>query len=82
MSIATFESGALRTLTELADSLPAQRGRRGKLHPSTMQRWATKGITTADGQTVKLAAVRVGYRWLSSEAALAEFCEKLSAVNA
>jgi hypothetical protein len=44
-------------------------------HFSTIFRWVTKGIPGADGERVRLRAVKCGAKWLSSTEAIAEFCE-------
>jgi hypothetical protein len=56
-------------------------GHRDKSHvdPSTVFRWMTKGSKTVDGSaTVKLEAVRVGGRWLTSRGAVARFVQALT----
>jgi hypothetical protein len=66
------------TLAEACRILP--RGRRGaKPHLSTLVRWITAGAPAADGGRVRLAAVRVGGKWITSRAALRAFALALTA---
>lgn len=54
-------------------------GRNGKrLHLSTLLRWVIDGVRTPDGARVRLEAIRVGARWLTSDAALQRFAERLT----
>jgi hypothetical protein len=55
-------------------------GHRGgkSVAPSTPFRWITKGAKAADGRVVKLEAVRVGGRWLTSRAAVGRFVAALT----
>jgi hypothetical protein len=55
---------------------PARRGR--KTHISTLLRWITSGAKAPDGSPVKLEAVRLGGRWMTSREALQRFAEKLT----
>jgi hypothetical protein len=54
-------------------------GRNGKrTHISTLIRWITRGARAADGSRVRLEAVRLGGRWLTSREALQRFAERLT----
>lgn len=54
-------------------------GRNGKAtHLSTLLRWILKGAKAPDGTTVRLDAVRLGARWMTSRQALQRFAEKLT----
>jgi hypothetical protein len=65
------------TLTQACALLP--RGRNGaKPHLSTLIRWITRGAPGPDGRRVKLAAVRIGAKWITSRAALQEFATALT----
>lgn len=67
----------LISLAEAASRLPP--GRSGKpVHFSCVLRWVTNGICGPDGQRIKLEAVRVGGRWLTSKEALARWAERLT----
>jgi hypothetical protein len=64
-------------LSEAARRLPP--GRRGRpVSFSCVLRWITTGVPGPDGQKVKLEAVRVGGRWLTTEQALARWAERLT----
>jgi hypothetical protein len=63
-------------LSEAARRLPPRRQGR-PVSASTPWRWATVGCRSADGRIVKLAAVRVGCTWMTSERALAKFLRAL-----
>jgi len=65
------------TLTEACRVLPP--GRNGsRPHLSTLLRWIMHGVPAPDGRRVRLAAVRMGGKWLISRAALADFAEALT----
>lgn len=65
------------SLTEACQSLPT--GRRGRpVHLSCILRWITKGSLAPDGRRVRLEAVRIGGRWITSREALARFAEALT----
>ena len=59
-------------VAEVARQFPAARDA-GRVHPQTIVRWIQRGVKTRDGRRVKLEAIRVGYRWLTSEAAVKRF---------
>jgi hypothetical protein len=44
-------------------------------HPSTPTRWATQGVRLADGRVVKLEAVKLNGRLISSKPALIRFIQ-------
>ena len=46
---------------------------------ATVFRWITKGTRVANGRLIKLEAVRVGARWLTSRGAVARFVSALTA---
>lgn len=52
---------------------PNRRGRPVTL--SCVLRWVLDGVKTPDGRTVRLEAVRLGGRWLTSREALQRFAE-------
>lgn len=66
----------LISLAQAAVKLPGHRGAK-RLHPATLTRWILTGVRGVDGRRVKLEAVRVGCRWLTSEAALQRFADAL-----
>lgn len=61
----------------VAKRLPGHRGT-GALNPSTVFRWITKGVRAANGEVVRLEAVRIGGAWRTSVEALARFSAKLT----
>jgi putative transposase len=65
-------------LCEAARRLPPGRGGRS-VSFSCVLRWITHGVPGPDGRRVKLEAVRVGGRWLTSVEALARWAERLTA---
>jgi hypothetical protein len=70
-------AGDTLTLAEACRLLP--RGRNGsRPHLSTLVRWITRGTPGPDGRRVRLAAVRVGGKWVTSRAALQEFAAELT----
>jgi hypothetical protein len=46
--------------------------------PSTIIRWIVDGVIGADGQVVRLSAVRLGHRWVTDDLALRRFAERLT----
>jgi hypothetical protein len=55
---------------------PARRGR--KTHISTLLRWILSGARRPDGEVVRLEAVRLGGRWVTSREAMERFAERLT----
>jgi hypothetical protein len=55
---------------------PSRRGK--KTHLSTLLRWITSGAKTPDGRTIRLQALRLGGRWVTSREALQRFAEALT----
>jgi hypothetical protein len=76
--LAEIEAGDGLSLPAAGRLFPAHRGD-GSVDPSTVFRWRHKGRETPDGRTVKLEAVRVGGRWLTSRGAVARFVAALTA---
>lgn len=73
-----IQSGQGLALSAVGRLFPAHRGT-GTVDPSTVFRWVTKGAKTPAGDLVKLEAVRVGGRWLTSRGAVARFVAALTA---
>ena len=73
-----IQSGQGLALSAAGRLFPAHRGT-GSVDPSTVFRWVIRGSKSSDGRIVKLEAVRVGGRWLTSQAALTRFVAALSA---
>ncbi len=75
--LAEIQSGDGLSLSAAGRLFPGHRGGTS-VDPSTVFRWVTKGTRTTAGQTVRLEAVRVGGRWLSSRGAVARFVAALT----
>src|SRR5262245_812962 len=58
-------------LYEAATLVPG-RGR-SRVHASTLARWIARGVKTPDGRRVRLRAVRIASRWVTTRAWLEEF---------
>jgi hypothetical protein len=56
---------------------PARQGKR--THLSTLLRWILRGSRNPEGEVVRLEAVRIGGRWMTSREALQRFAERLTA---
>jgi Protein of unknown function (DUF1580) len=76
--LSEIQAGDGLSLSGAGRLFPAHRGN-GKLDPSTVFRWVTRGTRTTGGRTVRLEAVRVGARWLTSRGAVARFVSALTA---
>ncbi len=55
---------------------PARSGRR--LHRAAVWRWVTDGLKGPEGGRVRLEALRMGRRWVTSKQAVARFFRRLS----
>jgi hypothetical protein len=55
---------------------PARNGKR--THLSTLLRWILTGCKAPSGEVVRLEAVRLGGRWMTSREAIQRFAEKLT----
>jgi Protein of unknown function (DUF1580) len=67
----------LLSLKNAADLLPD--GRNGRpVHFSCVLRWVQTGAKAPNGERVRLEAVRVGCRWLTSVEALGRFAARLT----
>src|SRR5262249_53004770 len=49
-----------------------------RTHLSTLLRWVTPGAKGPGGERVKLEAVRLGGRWMTSRAAIQRFADRLT----
>ncbi len=63
-----------------ASRVPGHRGG-PHLNGSTIFRHIVKGVRAANGEVIRLEAVRVGHRWLTSLEAIARFAERLTAAQ-
>jgi hypothetical protein len=68
----------LRSFSEAARRLPPLRKGR-PVHPATLWRWATRGVRTRDGISVRLETLKLGGTCCTSDEALARFFRALSA---
>jgi hypothetical protein len=76
--LSEIQSGEGLSLSAAGRLFPGHRGN-GTVDPSTVFRWVTKGMRTPDGRVMRLEAVRVGGRWLTSRGAVARFVSALTA---
>lgn len=67
-------------LTVAGKLLPGHRAN-NHINSTTVWRWIRKGVRTASGTVVRLEAVRVGARWLTSREAVARFIAQLTAAS-
>ena len=73
-----IQSGGGLSLSAAGRLFPGHRGG-AAVDPSTVFRWVTKGTRTPAGRLVRLEAVRVGGRWLTSRGAVSRFVAALTA---
>jgi hypothetical protein len=66
------------SLQEATRSLPPAGRRGGPMHISCLLRWITQGAKAPDGSRVRLEAIRMGGRWITSRQALQRFAEALT----
>src|SRR5262245_33811722 len=64
----------LMGLPQAARSIPSGRGNR-PVNPRTLFRWISTGVKLPSGQVLRLEAVRLGGRWLTSAEALQRFAD-------
>ena len=67
----------LISLAAAAKLVPGHRAN-ANVNASTVWRWICKGAKTTAGAVVKLEAVRIGQRWLTSREALDRFIQNLT----
>jgi hypothetical protein len=72
-----IQSGQGLALSAAGRLFPGHRGG-AAVDPSTVFRWVTQGAKAPTGELVKLEAVRVGGRWLTSRGAVARFVAALT----
>jgi hypothetical protein len=78
MATATLLEGErLLSLPKAAARFPGHRGGE-QLHHSTLFRWVTSGVKATTGEMVRLEAIRLGRRWVTSLEAIGRFCERLA----
>jgi hypothetical protein len=64
------------TIPQIQRLYPGHRGAE-KTSPSTISRWILKGCRSFSGETIRLAAIRVGGRWLVRSSDLEKFISAL-----
>ena len=65
------------TLAQAAKSLPP--GRNGRpVHVATLLRWVVAGTSSPSGEIVRLQAVRMGGRWLTTREWLEDYARRLT----
>ena len=67
----------LISLTDVAGHVPPRFPGK-KTHLSTILRWILTGIKSPDGSRVRLEAVRLGGKWVTTRPAVQRFVEKLT----
>ncbi len=65
------------TLAAACQLIPPGRGGK-RTHLSTLIRWVTSGVKAPGGQIVRLEALRLGGKWVTSREALQRFAEALT----
>jgi hypothetical protein len=70
-----LSSETLLTLAQAARLVPPGRNGR-KTYLSTIHRWILKGVRLPSGEVVRLEAIRLSSRWLTSREALQRFAER------
>lgn len=69
-----LKTEGFKAFSALAEGLVSYRDDK-RTHPSTLTRWATRGVKLAGGTVLKLEAVRINGRLVSSQQALIRFLE-------
>ncbi|HEX4612611.1 MAG TPA: DUF1580 domain-containing protein [Urbifossiella sp.] len=75
-----IQAGGGLTLAAVGKLFPSHRGP-GTMDPATVFRWVTNGSKATDGRAVRLEAVRVGQRWLTSRVAVARYVSALTGLS-
>jgi hypothetical protein len=75
--LSEIQDGQGLALSAAGRLFPGHRGG-SAVDPSTVFRWVTAGAKTPAGGRVRLEAVRVGGRWLTSRGAVARFVAALT----
>jgi hypothetical protein len=68
-------SGSGLSLSQAARRFPPFRESK-PVAPSTVFRWIASGVRLQDGRRIRLEAVRLGGRWLTSEQAIQRFIDR------
>ncbi len=78
--LAEIQAGECLTLSAAGRLFPGHKGGKA-VDPSTVFRWVTKGSRATDGTCVKLEAIRVGSRWLTSASSIKRYVAALTTIN-
>jgi hypothetical protein len=70
----------LLSLAQAARLFPSHK-RDLPLHPSTLTRWILKGVLCGTGERIRLEALRVGYKWITSIEAVERFLARQQIAN-
>src|SRR5262245_23079114 len=70
-----FQNEQMLSLSQAAKLLPSNRSGR-PVSLGCLLRWVLSGVRLPDGATVRLEAVRLGGRWLTSVEALQRFADR------
>lgn len=70
----------IRSLAQAAKLIPSNKTT--TVSPCTVWRWCTTGVRALDGRQVKLDAIRIGGRWVTSVEAIDRFSRDLTGVAA
>lgn len=68
----------LISLSTVGEMFPGHRGN-AHINASTVFRWVNRGVRLPNGDRLRLEAVKVGVRWLSSAEAVSRFVRALTA---
>lgn len=77
--MSTDTSTELLSVAQVCARYPGRGSKR--LHPSTVTRWILTGCPSRAGVRVKLAAIRVGGRWMLQPAAIDHFFAALASTS-
>ena len=73
--------GDVLSIPQAAKLIPGSRTSNEHADPATVWRWVTIGTKTPDGRIVKLGAVRLGGRWVTSKGALERYIKALTSAT-
>lgn len=69
------------TVLSFSELARGSRGPAGRVNPSTVFRWAKKGVTAPDGTQVRLESIRIGGRLFTSREAYGRFLGNLATAD-
>src|SRR5262245_532544 len=74
----TTTDSQFKSLRDFQDRIPGHRPG-SRTHLSTLIRWATRGVIAANGERVRLRAIRLGNKWATTTEWFEEFVSRLTA---